>query len=109
HVFVYNRADAKIVNVWPLVQNINFVKGIDPNTGALIGRRDMALGKHTNLCPAIAGGMSWNSGAYSPKTGLYYKIGQEWCMDLEVIKTTPVLEPGAARHRRELQAPQSGR
>ena len=95
HVFVYNRADAKIVNVWPLVQNINFVKSIDPKTGALIGRRDMALGKHTNLCPAIAGGMSWNSGAYSPKTGLYYKIGQEWCMDLEVVKTTPVLEPQA--------------
>jgi len=39
--------------------------------------------------------MSWNSGAYSPKTGLYYKVGQEWCMDLEVVKTTPVLEPQA--------------
>ena len=95
HVFVYDRKDASIVNVWQLAQNINFVKGVDPKTGALIGRRDLALGKHTNLCPAIAGGMSWNSGAYSPKTGLYYKIGQEWCMDLEVIKTTPVLEPQA--------------
>src|SRR5215831_653303 len=95
HVFVYDRKDASIVNVWQLAQNINFVKGIDPKTGALIGRRDLPLGKHTNLCPAIAGGMSWNSGAYSPKTGLYYKIGQEWCMDLEVIKTTPILEPQA--------------
>ena len=91
------------------MQNINFVKGIDPKTGELIGRRDMALGKHTNLCPAIAGGMSWNSGAYSPKTGLYYKVGQEWCMDLEVVKTTPILEPhGPAQHRRQLHAAQSG-
>jgi len=95
HVFVYDRKDASIVNVWQLTKHINFVKSIDPKTGALIGRRDLPLGKHTNLCPAIAGGMSWNSGAYSPKTGLYYKIGQEWCMDLEVIKTTPVLEPQA--------------
>ena len=41
HVFVYDRKDASIVNVWQLVQNINFVKGIDPKTGALIGRRDL--------------------------------------------------------------------
>jgi outer membrane protein assembly factor BamB len=45
------------------------------------------------LCPAIAGGVSWNSGAYSPKTGLYYKIGNEWCITLDVKKTTPVTEP----------------
>jgi PQQ-dependent dehydrogenase (methanol/ethanol family) len=94
-VFVYDRSNAKVVNVWRLVKHINFVKDIDPKTGELVGRRDMVLGAHKNLCPAIAGGISWNSGAYSPKTGLYYKVGQEWCMDLEVIKTTPILEPQA--------------
>ena len=95
-VFVYDRSNAKVENVWPLVKNINFVKGIDPKTGELIGRRDLNLGKaETPLCPAIAGGISWNSGAYSPKTGLYYKIGQEWCMELTVLKTTPILEPMA--------------
>src|SRR6516162_6515602 len=26
---------------------------------------------------------------------MYYKIGQEWCMNLEVVKTTPVTEPQA--------------
>jgi PQQ-dependent dehydrogenase (methanol/ethanol family) len=93
-VFVYDRADAKIENVWPLVHNINFVKSIDPHTGELIGRRDFTEGKVAEpLCPAIAGGMSWNSGSYSPKTGLWYKIGQEWCMTLTVMKTTPVTEP----------------
>jgi glucose dehydrogenase len=55
----------------------------------------MVEGKHTNLCPAIAGGISWNAGAYSPKTGLYYKVGNDWCMDLEIKKTTPILEPQA--------------
>jgi PQQ-dependent dehydrogenase (methanol/ethanol family) len=94
-VFVYDRSNAKVANVWRLVQNINFVQNIDPKTGELIGRRDMAEGEHKNLCPAIPGGISWNSGAYSPQTGLYYKVGQEWCMDLQVVKTTPITEPMA--------------
>ncbi len=93
-IFVYDRADAKIENVWPLVKNYNFVKGIDPKTGELIGRRDFTEGKQDGvLCPHISGGVSWNSGSYSPKTGMYYKIGQEWCMTLTVVKTTPVTEP----------------
>ncbi|HKU94525.1 MAG TPA: PQQ-binding-like beta-propeller repeat protein, partial [Vineibacter sp.] len=95
YVFVYDRGNGKVVNVWPLVQNINFVKGIDPKTGELQGRRDMVEGEHKNLCPAIAGGISWNAGAYSPQTGLYYKVGNEWCMDLKIVKTTPILEPMA--------------
>jgi glucose dehydrogenase len=96
YVFVYDRSNAKVENVWPLVKNINFVKNIDPKTGELIGRRDLVEGKvDTPLCPAIAGGISWNSGAYSPKNGLFYRIGQEWCMELTVEKTTPILEPMA--------------
>ncbi len=95
-VFVYDRSNAKVANVWRLAKNINFVKDIDPKTGDLIGRRDLNEGKAAGaLCPAIAGGISWNSGTYSPKTGLYYKIGQEWCMDIEVVKTTPIVEPQA--------------
>jgi PQQ-dependent dehydrogenase (methanol/ethanol family) len=95
HIFVYNRADAGIVNVWEAAENINFVERIDPKTGELIGRRDMVEGEHKNLCPAIAGAISWNAGTYNPKTGLYYKVVQEWCMDLEIVKTTPITEPQA--------------
>ena len=86
----------KVENVWPLVKNINFVKNIDPKTGELVGRRDMAEGPQTRLCarrsPAASAG---TRGTYSPQTGLYYKIGNEWCMDLTVVKTTPVTEPQA--------------
>lgn len=92
-VFVFDRT-GKPVNVYKGVDNINFVQDIKPD-GTLVGRRDLKEGKHANLCPAIAGGYSWNSGAYSPKTGLLYKVGFEWCMDLEVVKTTPILEPMA--------------
>ena len=93
YVYVLDR-DLGFKDAWPLVTNINFIEGVD-DQGNLIGRRDMAEGKHTNLCPAIAGGISWNSGSYNPNTGMYYKVGQEWCMDLEVVKTTPILEPMA--------------
>jgi alcohol dehydrogenase (cytochrome c) len=95
-VFVYNRADGKVQNVWRLVTNINFVKDIDPKTGELIGRRDLTLGAvNPPLCPAIAGGISWNAGAFNPKTGVWYKLGQEWCQEMEVVKTTPITEPMA--------------
>lgn len=92
-VFVYD-PQLKVQNVYPLVKNYNFVKGIDPKSGELIGRRDFTAGKQsTPLCPAIDGGFSWNSGTFDPDTGLYYKIANEWCIDLEVVKTQPVTEP----------------
>jgi PQQ-dependent dehydrogenase (methanol/ethanol family) len=93
-VFVYDR-NAKVQNVWRVIKHINFVQDIDPRTGELRGRRDLTEGEHKNLCPFIAGGISWNAGSYNPKTGLYYKVGNEWCMDLTVKKTQPILEPMA--------------
>src|SRR6478672_5074878 len=95
YIFVYDRADAKIENVYNVAKASNFVKNIDPKTGELQGRRDMTEGKQTNLCPAIAGGISFNAGSYNPQTGLYYKIVNEWCMDLDIVKTQPVTEPAA--------------
>jgi PQQ-dependent dehydrogenase (methanol/ethanol family) len=91
YVYVYDR-NLKFKNAWPLVKYINFIEGVD-SQGNLVGRRDMVEGSHKNLCPAIAGGISWNSGTYNPKTGYYYKVGNEWCMDLEIVRTTPILEP----------------
>jgi PQQ-dependent dehydrogenase (methanol/ethanol family) len=96
YIFVYNRSDGSIVNVWRITENSNFVQNIDAKTGELQGRRDLSAGKvDTPLCPAISGGVSFNAGTYSPITGLYYKIGNEWCMDLDVVKTRPILEPQA--------------
>ncbi|CCD98015.1 PQQ-binding-like beta-propeller repeat protein [Bradyrhizobium sp. STM 3809] len=95
YIFVYDR-EAKVQNVWRITENSNFVKNIDPKTGELIGRRDFTAGKVSEpLCPHISGGVSWNAGSYNPKTGLYYKLGQEWCMTLDIVKTTPVVAPQA--------------
>ncbi|MEO6024706.1 MAG: alcohol dehydrogenase, partial [Burkholderiales bacterium] len=85
-VFVYDRADlSKVENTWILGKTFNYIKGVS-KTGQLEGRRELPTGMHKNVCPAIDGAISWNSGSYSPKTGLMYKVGQEWCYDIEVVK-----------------------
>ena len=89
-IFVYDR-DLKVQNVWPLIYTYNFVKLIViRKTVELIGLDATSLERPN---PAIDGGVSWNSGSHSPKTGLYYKVGNEWRIALEVVKTTPVTEP----------------
>jgi PQQ-dependent dehydrogenase (methanol/ethanol family) len=109
HVFVYDRKDAKIVNVWQLVQNINFVKGIDPKTGALIGRRDLPLGKHTNLCPGHRGRHELELRSLQPEDGplLQDRPGMVHGSRSHQDDADP-RAAGAARHRRQLHASQSG-
>ncbi|MFO1318983.1 MAG: PQQ-binding-like beta-propeller repeat protein [Burkholderiales bacterium] len=92
-IFVYNadpsNAPLKVENAYMLGKTYNYIKGVDAKTGQLIGRRELPEGKHTNVCPAIDGAISWNTGAYNPNTGLLYKVGQEWCFDIEVVKADP--------------------
>jgi alcohol dehydrogenase (cytochrome c) len=93
-VFVYDRTNGKIQNVWPMNHVYNWVQRIDPKTGELIGRNPPRLGK-AFICPWIAGGRSWNSGSYSPKTRLWYNTAMEVCEEVTTEKQTPVLEPAA--------------
>lgn len=88
-VWVMERDSGKLVNVWPFSQTFNFVKTIDPKTGELIGRRDPVLGKETLICPWILGARSWNHGAYSPDTGLWYNNVMEACNVVVTAKQDP--------------------
>jgi PQQ-dependent dehydrogenase (methanol/ethanol family) len=92
YVYVYNRDPSnvplKIENVWHLGKTSNFVDGVDPETGKLIGRHDVKIGTNKDVCPAIDGAISWNAGSYNPETRLYYKVGQEFCQDMEAQRTT---------------------
>jgi alcohol dehydrogenase (cytochrome c) len=90
-VFVLNKESGSIENIWRLSESFNFAKDIDPKTGELIGRVDPAIGKTTLICPSAFGARSWNSGAYNPKTGLWYVNAMEFCGGLTPVaqKTDP--------------------
>lgn len=82
-VFVMDKTDGKLANVWPLSQTYNWVKSINAATGELIGQvGDFPLGKETTLCPYLLGTRSWNPGAYNPKTKLWYTNAMEVCETL---------------------------
>jgi len=83
YVWIIDRTNGEFVKAWNLVEASNWISGIDED-GNLVGRNEPEVGKATLVCPAIGGGRSWNHGAYSPKTGLYYSTGIEWCQTLTV-------------------------
>lgn len=89
YVFVLDKHNGKLENVWPLVETYKFAKGIDPGTGKLISRNDPEPGKKYLTCPSGWGGRSWNPGAYNPKTGLWYTNVLELC-----YSGTPVAQKG---------------
>jgi alcohol dehydrogenase (cytochrome c) len=88
YTFVVDRTNGAFISAWPVVKNLNWIKGIDEK-GTLIGRNEPAIGVPTTICPSIGGGRSWNHAAYSPKTGLFYTTGIEWCQEVTVQKEEP--------------------
>jgi alcohol dehydrogenase (cytochrome c) len=87
-VFVMNKNDGALNNVWRLVDNINSVKTIDPKSGELIERNEPVVGQRKLLCPWLLGARSWNHGAYSPQTGLWYTNTMEACNEVVSGKDT---------------------
>lgn len=89
YVFVYEKDSLKIHNVWKFSEHVNYVKTIDPKTGELIGRVDPKAGEEITICPYLLGARSWNHGAYSPDTGLWYTNAQEACNTVTPAPTDP--------------------
>ena len=83
-VTVMDSKTGQVENVWQFAENVNWVKGVDPKTGALIGRNEPEIGKSKTICPSVLGARSWNHGAYSPKTKLWYTNAQEFCENVTV-------------------------
>lgn len=71
-------------NAYMIGETYNYIKGVTKD-GRLVGRRELPEGKHSDVCPAIDGSISWNTGAFNPNLGLMYKVTQEWCFDIEVV------------------------
>jgi len=89
YVTVLDRTTGQVQNVWPLAQHINWVKSVDPKTGALHERNEPTEGENKTLCPSVLGARSWNHGAYSPKTGLWYTNANEFCNAVKVGPQDP--------------------
>jgi len=85
YVFVLDKNNGNIDNIWPISDLKNFVKDIDPKTGELIGRVELTMDKETLICPSTFGARSWNSGAYNPKTGLWYNNVLDFCDYLKPV------------------------
>jgi alcohol dehydrogenase (cytochrome c) len=88
-VFVMDKRDGRLENVWRFSKHITWVDNIDPQTGELIGRHDHRLDHEMLQCPASSGGRQWNPGAYSPKTRLWYVNAFEACMKWTPTKVDP--------------------
>jgi len=72
------------VNVYPDMKSYNWTTGFNLESGQWENMLWPKAGEKTLVCPAIDGGHSWNPGSYSPQTGLFYRIANEWCMYLTV-------------------------
>ena len=79
YVSVMDKRTGALHNVWKLAKHANWVAGIDPGTGELIGRNEPEMGKNKTFCPSVLGARSWNHGAYNPSTGLWYTNAVEIC------------------------------
>src|SRR2546426_994531 len=81
---VHDLKTGKPLNVYPDMKSFNWTTGFNLETGKWENMLWPKAGVKTLVCPAIDGGHSWNAGAYSPQTKLFYRIANEWCMDLTV-------------------------
>ncbi len=85
YVFVLDKKDGSVENVWPASDIINFAK-IDKH-GDMTNRVELTMNQETLICPSTFGGRSWNSGAYNPKTGLWYNNILDFCGYLKPVPT----------------------
>ena len=65
---VLDRATGELLQVFSVPEVQTWISGITED-GKLVGRVEPRLGKTTTVCPTAAGAKSWNSMAYSPRTG----------------------------------------
>ena len=81
---VHDAKTGQPINVYPDMKNYNWTTGFNLETGQWENMLWPKADEKTLVCPAIDGGHSWNAGSYSPQTGLFYRVTQEWCMWLTV-------------------------
>ena len=81
---VLDRKTGEPIAVYPDIKSYNWTSGYDLEEGVWKDMLWPKAGEEVLVCPAIDGGHSWNAGTYSPQTGLFYRVANEWCMNLTV-------------------------
>ena len=76
--FVLDRETGEFLGVFSVPEIQNWITGVTED-GKLVGRREPEPGKPLSYCPSVAGAKSWNSMAYSPRTGFIYAPVNEIC------------------------------
>src|SRR5437016_3557235 len=86
--FVLDRATGEFLGVFSVPEVQTWISGVSED-GALLGRQEPKPGSVINVCPSALGAKSWNSMAYSPRTGLIYTPTNELCNDLTANRQEP--------------------
>jgi alcohol dehydrogenase (cytochrome c) len=85
---VLDRVTGELLGVFSVPEVQTWISGITED-GKLVGRKEPQLGKTTTVCPTAAGAKSWNSMAYSPRTGFLYVPVNELCEDITPNNAAP--------------------
>ena len=86
--FVFDRVTGEFLSSFNVPELSNWISGVTED-GKLVGRNEPEMGKTKNFCPSAAGAKSWNSMAYSPRTGFLYTPTNEICTDITPNDTKP--------------------
>jgi alcohol dehydrogenase (cytochrome c) len=86
--FVLDRITGEAVRAFSVPEVTTWISGVTED-GKLIGRREPEVGKPVNVCPSVGGAKSWNSMAYSPRTGLLYIPVIEMCNSITANPQEP--------------------
>lgn len=117
YIYVLDRVTGEVLAADPFAP-VNSSKGVDLQTGRLIGNPEKKTGTGKvvrDICPAAPGAKDWQPTAFSPRTGFLYIPHQNLCMDEEGIEVnyiagTPYvgmnvrMKPGPGGHRGEFTA-----
>jgi len=106
--YFLDRTNGSFINGAVYSKDVNWTTGLDPKTGKplsydptkkvqnyVAGTIASNQTPQAKVCPNIGGGNNYFPSAYSPKTNLFYAIGNESCSDIK--KTT--FEPGKFKLR----------
>jgi alcohol dehydrogenase (cytochrome c) len=81
---VLDRATGEFLGVFSVPEVRTWIAGVTED-GKLVGRNEPKVGQRMTFCPSAAGVKSWNSMAYSPRTGFLYVPANEICTSVTAV------------------------